>query len=73
MRELLNEIGLTEDEIKQFDKLEKEGKYREQERMLRHRRNIILDTIHDGEKLLGNLDYLLFTITKKSIIKEIQK
>lgn len=73
MRELLKEIGLTEDEIKQFDKLEKEGKYREQERMLRHRRNIILDTIHDDEKLLGNLDYLLFSITKKSIIKEIQK
>lgn len=65
MRELLKEIGLTEDEIKQFDKLEKEGKYREQERMLRHRRNIILDTIHDDEKLLGNLDYLLFSITKK--------
>lgn len=65
MRELLKEIGLTEDEIKQFDKLEKEGKYREQERMLRHHRNIILDTIHGGEKLLGNLDYLLFTITKK--------
>ena len=51
--------------LKKIEQLEKEGKYREQERMLRHRRNIILDTIHDGEKLLGNLDYLLFTITKK--------
>ena len=57
--DLLNELGMTEKEISQFNHFEREGNKREQERILRSARGRILEGIHSEERLIGKLDFYL--------------
>lgn len=62
--ELFAEIGMSADDAARFAVLEEEHRYREQERLLRKYRDMLLEGVHRGEKLISDIDYLIYEIHK---------
>lgn len=59
-REILTEIGLTENEIGLF--IASEGNKNKQVSILRKSRQRSLDMVHDIEKNIQTIDYLIYEI-----------
>lgn len=62
--ELLAEIGLSTKDISEFFRLEESKQYLAQERLLRKYRHTYLDDVHKREKLISQLDYVLYQMKK---------
>lgn len=60
--ELLAELGLAPEDIEEFFRLEADKQYIKQERLLRKYRNVYLDSCHECEKCICELDYILHEI-----------
>lgn len=65
----LIDAGCDADLIKRFIDLNQEGKRKEQLTLLSEHRGILLNKIHESQKCVDCLDYLLYQI-KKSRKKE---
>ena len=62
---VLLECGLTPEDVSAFYRFEKERRYAAQEKLLRKYREMLLEAVHKDERLISNLDYLLYEIQKK--------
>ena len=60
----LSDAACPNETIERFMALRSEGRMAEQVKLLQAHRKILLDTIHDGQRSLDCLDYLLFTMKK---------
>lgn len=58
----LKDAGCDETSIKRYLKLGAEGKEKEQYRLLSAHRAVLLDQIHENQKKLDCLDYLIYSI-----------
>lgn len=63
--ERLTEIGLSQEDIAEFTRLEALGQYASQERLLRRYRNLYLDDVHKSEKRISDLDYILYELKRE--------
>ncbi len=63
LSQYLTEIGLTEREIAQFNE-NGDNKERQIE-ILKRSRYRILDAVHEGEKAIQQIDYLIYEIKKE--------
>lgn len=63
--ERLKELGLSQGDIQEFFRLEEEGRYSAQEKLLRRYRSAYLDNVHIGERLISGIDYVLHEIKKE--------
>lgn len=63
--EVLIECGLTPEDVSAFYRFGEERRYAAQEKLLRKYREILLESVHKDERLISNLDYLLYEIQKK--------
>lgn len=61
-QELLSGIDFSKIQISIFTENGKNGRIEEQRKMLRKQRQVILEGIHDAERLLSKLDYLMHKI-----------
>lgn len=62
--EVLKDIGLPEDAIAEFTRLDKEGEFAAQERLLRAYRQRYLDDVHKSERIISIIDYVLHEVCK---------
>lgn len=62
----LKDAGCDTRCIEQFLSYEKEGRAREQIKLLSAHRQFLLDRIHEEEKQIDCLDYLVYQIHKKN-------
>ena len=68
----LKDAGCSSRCVEEFLSLEREGKTQEQLKLLSAHRKRLLDRIHEGEKQIDCLDYLVYQIDKrKSAVKAI--
>jgi len=51
--------------IEEFFKLEESGKTKEQLRLLNKHKDCLLDALHDNQKKIDTLDFLIFHINQK--------
>lgn len=63
--ERLKELGLSQGDIAEFFNLEEEGRYSAQEKLLRRYRKKYLENVHNSERLIRGLDYVLYEIRKE--------
>ena len=61
----LKDAGCDDSMIEQYLKLKKEGREKEQMRLLSLHRASLLDRIHEGEKQIDCLDYLIYQMEHK--------
>ena len=61
-KETLEKFGLSPEEVTEFFRLHERKQYSALERLLRKCRQSLLDGIHRDEKLISDLDYLLYEI-----------
>lgn len=61
----LEDAGCTEELIRQFLEARKEGKRDKQKRLLAGQRCRLLDVVHENQKRLDCLDYLIYEIKKE--------
>ena len=59
---ILSDIGLSEDEIKVAQRLDKAGRSDDLQKYLRLCRCDLMDDLHRSQKKIDNLDYLIRTI-----------
>lgn len=59
---ILSDIGLSEDEIKVAQRLDKAGRSDDLQKYLRLCRCDLMDDLHRSQKKVDNLDYLIRTI-----------
>ena len=59
---LLEEPGCNKSQIDEFILKEEENRYDAQQRLLRKKRQQLLDAIHTSEKKIGSIDFLLSEI-----------
>lgn len=59
---ILSDIGLSEDEIKVAQRLDKAGRSDDLQKYLRLCRCDLMDDLHRCQKKIDNLDYLIRTI-----------
>lgn len=64
-KEQLQEIGLSRDEISEFIKMEDCGDYAAQIQVLRKYRFSVLDNVHEKERYIQKIDYIIHEINKK--------
>ena len=62
--EMLSEIGLSQEDVAEFFRLEETKQYLAQEKLLRKYRKTYLDDVHKGERLISNIDYVIYEIHK---------
>lgn len=63
--ERLTEIGLSQEDVAEFVRLETLGQYTSQERLLRRYRTLYLDDVHKNEKRISDLDYILYEMKRE--------
>lgn len=63
--ERLKELGLSQGDIAEFFNLEEEGRYSAQGKLLRRYRKTYLENVHNSERLISGLDYVLYEIRKE--------
>ncbi len=63
--ERLTEIGLSQEDIAEFFRLEEALQYAAQEKLLRRYRARYLDDVHKNEKRISDLDYVLYEMKRK--------
>lgn len=61
----LKDAGCSSRCVEEFLSLEREGKTQEQLKLLSAHRKRLLDRIHEGEKQIDCLDYLVYQIDKR--------
>lgn len=61
----LKDAGCPADMIKQFMTCHKENNAIEAKRILSNQRNILLDEVHDSQRRLYCLDYLIYTLKNR--------
>lgn len=58
----LKDAGCDEPVIQKFFQLQREGKTKEQLRLLSVQRAVLLDKVHDDQKMIDCLDYLVYSM-----------
>ncbi len=64
----LKDANCNNNLISKFLELEKSNKVNEQLKLLSIHRKNLLDTLHENQKRIDCLDYLIFTIKQKGIL-----
>ena len=67
LRDNLNDVGCGLELTKHVLALERSGEYREQLRLLSAHRRYLLDCLHQEERRIDCLDYLLYQIEKRHL------
>ncbi len=62
LKEMLAEIGMPPEDISEFFRLGEAGLYDAQVKLLRKYREELLEGIHRDEKIISNLDYMIYEI-----------
>lgn len=62
----LKDAGCCDDFIGEFLRLGREGKEREQSRLLSEHRAELLDSLHESQRRIDNLDFLIYKRRKES-------
>lgn len=63
----LKDAGCDGDTIKKYFRLQKEGRQKEQYRLLAMQRALLLDQVHAGQHKIDCLDYLIYTMKKAKV------
>lgn len=62
----LKDAGCGDDVIKKFFQFQKEGRTKEQVKLLSMHRADLLDRVHAGQKMIDRLDYLVYELKKEN-------
>lgn len=63
----LRDAGCDEDTVNKYFRLQKEGKKKEQYRLLAMHRASLLDRLHVSQQMIDCLDYLVYTMKKEQV------
>ena len=66
----LSDAGIDTDGIAEFSSLLETGSMQEQMKMLARQRTKLLDKLHDCQRHLDCLDYLIYTMKKEGLSNE---